>query len=60
MLNNKQHKAIEKKLNDPKNGLRGYVELLEWVKKELLVEIKYNTFSKICGAPFWFKNKSGS
>src|SRR5665213_1591287 len=28
-----EHASIEKKLKDPKNGLRGYVELLDWLKK---------------------------
>lgn len=51
------HKAIEKKLNDPKNGLRGYVELLEWVKEELLVEIKYNTLVKYAMRHFGSKIK---
>jgi len=57
VLNNKEHKAIEKKLNDHKNGLRGYVELLEWVKEELLVEIKYNTLVKYSMRHFGSKIK---
>jgi transposase len=40
------HKAIQDKLNDPKNGIRGYQELLEWVKKELSKDIKYITLLK--------------
>lgn len=57
VLSIKEHKAIEKKLNDPKNGLRGYVELLEWVTKELLVEIKYNTLVKYAMRHFGSKIK---
>ena len=38
-----EHDQIEKKLNDPKNGLRGYVELLDWVESEFKKEVKYNT-----------------
>lgn len=41
-----EHDAIEKKLKDPKNGLRGYVELLDWVEKEFDKQIKYNTLLK--------------
>lgn len=41
-----EHKLIEKKLHDPKNGLRGYVELLTWVEAEFKKTIKYNTLLK--------------
>ena len=41
-----EHKAIEKKLKDPKNGLRGYVELLDWTEQEFKKQIKYNTLLK--------------
>jgi len=41
-----EHLSIEKKLKDPKNGLRGYVELLDWVEKEFNKHIKYNTLLK--------------
>jgi len=57
ILNNKEHKAIEKKLHDPKNGIRGYVELLDWVKEELSVEIKYNTLVKYAMRHFGSKIK---
>ena len=35
-----EHKKMEQKLKDPKNGIRGYVEFLEWVKTELLKDMK--------------------
>ena len=41
-----EHASIEKKLKDPKNGLRGYVELLDWIEKEFKKQIKYNTLLK--------------
>ena len=41
-----EHTRIEKKLKDPKNGLRGYVELLDWVESEFKKQIKYNTLLK--------------
>jgi transposase len=43
-----EHLAIEQKLKDPKNGLRGYVELLNWIEAEFKKEIKYNTLLKYC------------
>ena len=38
-----EHAAIKKKLKDPKNGLRGYVELLAWIEQEFKKQVKYNT-----------------
>src|SRR3989339_340750 len=43
-----QHRVIETILHDPKNGIRGYKELLEWVEKEFETEYKYNTLLKYC------------
>jgi hypothetical protein len=36
------------KLKDPSNGLRGYKELLEWIRLEFDKEVKYNTLLKYC------------
>lgn len=52
-----EHKLIEKKLKDPKNGIRGYVELLEWVKKELSKDMKYITLVKYTERHFGSKIK---
>ncbi len=41
-----EHSAIEKKLKDPKNALRGYVELLAWIEQEFKKQVKYNTLLK--------------
>jgi transposase len=38
--------AIENKLKDPKNGLRGYVELKNWIEQEFKKQVKYNTLLK--------------
>ncbi|MBK9352793.1 MAG: winged helix-turn-helix domain-containing protein [Bacteroidetes bacterium] len=35
-----------RKIKRPKNGLRGYVELQNWIEKELGQSIKYNTLLK--------------
>lgn len=43
-----ESQKIESKLKDPRNGLRGYTELLEWVQDEFGKEIKYNTLLKYC------------
>lgn len=41
-----EHLAMEQKLKDPKDGLRGYLELLDWVEKEFNKQVKYNTLLK--------------
>jgi transposase len=46
LLNKEEHKKLETKLKDPKNGLRGYTELQNWVEKEFKKSIKYNTLLK--------------
>jgi len=43
-----EHTVIEDKLKDPKNGLRGYTELLNWIEDELGKDVKYNTLLKYC------------
>jgi transposase len=43
-----EHNLIADKLNDPKNGLRGYTELLEWIEEQFSKEVKYNTMLKYC------------
>lgn len=52
ILSKEEHLAIEKKLNDSKNGLRGYVELLDWVESSFKKEIKYNTLLKYTNREF--------
>lgn len=52
-----EHLSIEKKLHDPKNGLRGYVELLNWVEAEFKKTIKYNTLLKYSMRHFGSKVK---
>lgn len=46
MITAEEHLLIEEKLNDPKNGLRGYVELLQWAEAEFKKTFKYNTLMK--------------
>lgn len=57
LISDVEHKAIEKKLKDPKNGLRGYVELLDWVNKEFKKEFKYITILKYASRHFGSKIK---
>jgi len=52
-----EHKKIEKKLKDPKNGIRGYRELLDWVKQELSKDMKYITLLKYSKRHFGSKIK---
>ena len=51
------HKKIEQKLKDPKNGIRGYVELQDWVKSELGMDLKYITLLKYTKKHFGSKIK---
>lgn len=46
ILTNKEHEQIEAKLKDPKNGLRGYVELQNWIENEFGKTMLYNTVLK--------------
>lgn len=52
ILTAQEHQAIKDKLNDSKNGLRGYVELLDWVESTFKKEIKYNTLLKYANREF--------
>lgn len=52
-----EHKAIEAKLKDPKNTIRGYTELLEWVKTALSKDMKYITLVKYAERHFNSKIK---
>lgn len=52
-----QHKALERKLNDPENGIRGYKELQEWVLTEFKNDVSYNTLLKYCIKNFGSKVK---
>lgn len=48
ILTSQEHSMIEQKMKDPNNGLRGYIELQNWIEKELGKTIKYNTLLKYC------------
>jgi transposase len=56
-ITDNEHLQIEKKLNDPKNGLRGYVELLSWMETEFNKTFKYNTVLKYSYRHFQSKIK---
>ena len=52
-----EHQALENKLKNPTNGLRGYSELLTWAEQEFKKQIKYNTLMKYCIKNFGSKIK---
>lgn len=52
-----EHKKMELKLKDPKNGIRGYIEFLDWVKTELSKDMKYITLVKYAERHFGTKIK---
>ncbi|UQD57140.1 IS630 family transposase [Flavobacterium sp. K5-23] len=43
-----EHNMLETKLNDPQNGLQGYVELKDWIEKESGKTFNYNTLLYYC------------
>jgi transposase len=51
------HEKLKEKLNYPENGLRGYVELQEWVNNEFSMDIKYITILKYAERHFGTKIK---
>ena len=53
----KEHKLIEKQLKNPNNGLRGYKELMHWIKTDLNVEVKYTTLFEYVKRNFGAKIK---
>ena len=57
VVSKEEHNKIAMKLNDPKNGIRGYTELLDWVNKELSKDMKYITLVKYAERHFGSKIK---
>jgi transposase len=57
IFSKENHDKLEAKLNDPQNGIRGYVELLAWIKLELCMDVKYITLIKYCQRHFGSKIK---
>jgi transposase len=43
-----EHQKLETKLNNPQNGLQGYVELKAWLEKESGKVFNYNTLLYYC------------
>lgn len=57
VIDSQAHKAIEKKLKDPRNGLRGYKELQQWVSDNLNLDVEYSTLVKYAMRHFGTKIK---
>lgn len=57
VVTQEEHNQIEKKLKTANNGIRGYVELLDWVKTELNKDMKYITLLKYAERHFGSKIK---
>ena len=58
LINAEEHKTIEKKLNDPKTELRGYIELQDWLNNKFNKEFKYITLVKYTQRHFGSKIKA--
>jgi transposase len=52
IITKEEHDAIESKLKDPQNGIRGYTELMTWIENEFQKSINYNTLYKYCVREF--------
>ncbi len=52
LITTEEHEAIDRKLRDPQNGLRGYTELMAWIEMEFKKNIHYNTLYKYCVREF--------
>jgi transposase len=48
VFNASDHQKLETKLNNPQNGLQGYVELKDWLEKESGKVFNYNTLLYYC------------
>ena len=57
LITKEEHKKIEHKLNQNKNALRGYKELMQWIKDEFGKEIKYTTVVEYAKRHFGSKIK---
>jgi transposase len=57
ILTKEEHKKIEHKLNQAKDGLKGYKDLMRWIKEELGTEIKYTTLFEYVRRNFGAKIK---
>ena len=57
VISSSEHKKIETLLKNPKNNIRGYKELLEWVNKELSKDMLYITLVKYVERHFQTKIK---
>ena len=58
LITKEEHKKIENKLKQPKNALRGYKELMQWIKDEFGKEIKYTTVVEYSKRHFGSKIKA--
>jgi transposase len=57
LINEFEHKCLEKKLNDPRNGIRGYIELQDWLNSKFNKDFKYITVVKYVQRHFGSKIK---
>lgn len=57
LINKAEHKKIEAQLNQPKNELKGYTQLMNWIKDELGKELKYTTVVEYAKRHFGTKIK---
>jgi len=57
VINASQAKVLKEKLDDPSNGIVGFVELLDWFNKAFNTDINYKTFHGLVVRKFKAKIK---
>ena len=58
VIDERSHKAIEKRLTDPQTGFSSYKELQQWVDAHYIKDIKYITIVKYVQNKFGAKLKT--
>jgi transposase len=45
-ITNKVHQTLSKRLNNPKEGFRSFIEIQQWLEKEFGIEMEYHAVNK--------------
>ena len=57
LIDEKAHKSIEKRLNNPQGAFRSYTELQQWISEQFVPGIKYTTVNEYAKRHFGTKLK---
>jgi transposase len=45
-ITDKVHQTLSKRLNNPKEGFRSFIEIQQWLKQEFGIEMQYHAVNK--------------